>query len=93
MREVFRLTSHLLLLYFSGPGAALLFECHICDRKFKKQSDRDRHLYTHNVRIEQTVYKCIMCNHESSKRENLDAHYTKVCYKISLHKFKIWAVL
>lgn len=67
----------------SGPGAALLYECHICDRKFKKQSDRDRHLYVHNVRVEQSVHVCELCQYETAKPALLDAHFMKVSHAAS----------
>ena len=56
----------------------MLFECHICDRKFKKESDRDRHLYVHNVRVERLVFSCKLCKYEAYKQALIDSHYLKV---------------
>jgi len=56
----------------------MLFECHICDRKFKKLSDRDRHLNVHNYKIEHTIFSCELCQYETSKEVHLDIHYVKV---------------
>ncbi|XP_067933010.1 zinc finger protein ZFAT-like [Watersipora subatra] len=66
-----------------GPGSAMLFECHICDRRFKKENDRDRHLYVHNVRVEYPYVSCLLCKYETSKQSSLDSHYLKHRYAYS----------
>ena len=63
----------------------MLFECHICDRKFKKESDRDRHLYVHNVRVERLVFSCKLCKYEAYKQALIDSHYLKVLIIYIIH--------
>jgi len=56
----------------------MLHACNVCDRRFKKQSDRDRHLYVHNVRVEHAVHICELCGYEAAKQIHLDGHFAKV---------------
>ncbi|KAL7874979.1 hypothetical protein SRHO_G00059490 [Serrasalmus rhombeus] len=66
----------------------LLYDCQICDRKFKNELDRDRHLMVHGSK---RPFGCELCDHGSTKFQALQAHIRKhpfvyVC-GICLEKF------
>ncbi|XP_026863072.2 zinc finger protein ZFAT isoform X1 [Electrophorus electricus] len=66
----------------------LLYDCQICDRKFKNELDRDRHLMVHGSK---RPFGCELCDHGSTKFQALQAHIRKhpfvyVC-AICLQKF------
>ncbi|KAI4882454.1 hypothetical protein NFI96_033348 [Prochilodus magdalenae] len=66
----------------------LLYDCQICDRKFKNELDRDRHLMVHGSK---RPFGCELCDHGSTKFQALQAHIRKhpfvyVC-AICLEKF------
>lgn len=52
-------------------------ECHICQRKFKKKFDRDRHLFVHNIRNSANVFDCELCEFTATRRTYLDIHFRK----------------
>ncbi|XP_066539989.1 zinc finger protein ZFAT-like isoform X2 [Hoplias malabaricus] len=52
----------------------LLYDCHICDRKFKSELDRDRHLMIHGSK---RPFGCELCDHGSTKFQALIAHIRK----------------
>ncbi|XP_064466718.1 zinc finger protein ZFAT-like isoform X2 [Ornithodoros turicata] len=57
---------------------AVLHVCHICNRKFKKKVDRDRHLFVHNVPESSSAYpQCGLCGYQASRRAYLENHYRK----------------
>lgn len=56
---------------------AVLHVCHLCNRKFKKKVDRDRHLFVHNVPEPPTAYQCGLCGYQASRRTYLENHYRK----------------
>lgn len=56
---------------------AVLHICHICNRKFKKKVDRDRHLLVHNVPEPPTAHQCGLCSYQASRRVYLENHYRK----------------
>uniref|UniRef100_A0A147BDQ0 C2H2-type domain-containing protein n=1 Tax=Ixodes ricinus TaxID=34613 RepID=A0A147BDQ0_IXORI len=56
---------------------AVLHICHICNRKFKKKVDRDRHLFVHNVPEPPTAHQCGLCGYQASRRVYLENHYRK----------------
>lgn len=56
---------------------AVLHVCHVCNRKFKKKVDRDRHLFVHNVPEPPTAYQCGLCGYQASRRTYLENHYRK----------------
>ncbi|XP_030638220.1 zinc finger protein ZFAT [Chanos chanos] len=66
----------------------LLYDCQICDRKFKNELDRDRHMMVHGSK---RPFGCELCDHGSTKFQALQAHIRKhpfiyVC-AICLQKF------
>ncbi|XP_076826313.1 zinc finger protein ZFAT [Brachyhypopomus gauderio] len=66
----------------------LLYDCQICDRKFKNELDRDRHLMVHGSK---RPFGCELCDHGSTKFQALQAHIRKhpfvyVC-AVCLQKF------
>ncbi|KAL2084453.1 hypothetical protein ACEWY4_019971 [Coilia grayii] len=66
----------------------LLYDCHICERKFKNELDRDRHMMIHGSK---KPFGCELCDHGSTKLQALQAHIRKhpfiyVC-AICLQKF------
>ncbi|XP_028836107.1 zinc finger protein ZFAT [Denticeps clupeoides] len=66
----------------------LLYDCHICDRKFKNELERDRHMMVHGSK---RPYGCELCDHGSTKLQALQAHVRKhpfiyIC-AICLQKF------
>ncbi|XP_051791971.1 zinc finger protein ZFAT-like isoform X2 [Erpetoichthys calabaricus] len=52
----------------------LLYDCHICDRKFKNELDRDRHMMVHG---DERPYACELCDHGVTKFQALEAHIRK----------------
>nr|XP_003467415.2 zinc finger protein ZFAT [Cavia porcellus] len=66
----------------------LLYDCHICERKFKNELDRDRHMLVHG---DKWPYACELCGHGATKYQALELHVRKhpfvyVC-AICLKKF------
>ncbi|XP_069076891.1 zinc finger protein ZFAT isoform X1 [Pleurodeles waltl] len=66
----------------------LLYDCNICERKFKNELDRDRHMLVHgDVR----PFACELCGYGATKFQALDLHVRKhpfvyVC-SVCLKKF------
>ncbi|XP_066571948.1 zinc finger protein ZFAT isoform X2 [Amia ocellicauda] len=52
----------------------LLYDCHICDRKFKNELDRDRHMMVHGT---ERPFGCELCDHGSTKYQALEVHIRK----------------
>lgn len=78
---------HLASFYFSGQeylgefqgkqqkGPAVLHQCHVCNRKFKKKIDRDRHLFIHNIKLNDNIHQCDICDYTASRRIYLEKHF------------------
>ena len=61
-----------------NQGPTMLHQCHVCNRKFKKKTDRDRHLFVHNVRSNPShLYICEVCSYATNRRGYLAKHYRK----------------
>uniref|UniRef100_A0A8C7JCT7 Zinc finger and AT-hook domain containing n=1 Tax=Oncorhynchus kisutch TaxID=8019 RepID=A0A8C7JCT7_ONCKI len=52
----------------------LLYDCQICDRKFKNELDRDRHMMVHGS---ERPFGCELCDHGCTKFQALQAHVRK----------------
>ncbi|XP_007488429.1 zinc finger protein ZFAT isoform X1 [Monodelphis domestica] len=66
----------------------LLYDCHICERKFKNELDRDRHMLVHG---DEWPFACELCGHGATKYQALELHVRKhpfvyVC-SVCLKKF------
>nr|XP_046255777.1 zinc finger protein ZFAT-like isoform X2 [Scatophagus argus] len=60
----------------------LLYHCPTCNRRFKNQLERERHLLVHGP---QRPFACLLCDHAATKMAALAAHVRKhlfiyVCY-------------
>lgn len=64
-------------------GATVIHQCHVCNRKFKKKIDRDRHLYVHDIKDIPTIQMCSLCDYTASRKVYLEKHFQKhrVIYK------------
>ncbi|XP_034031113.1 zinc finger protein ZFAT-like [Thalassophryne amazonica] len=73
----------------------LLYHCSSCNRRFKNQVDRDRHLLIHGSQL---PFRCLLCDHAATKMARLIAHVRKhlflyVCCQcegrfVSCHRLK-----
>ncbi|KAJ8288164.1 hypothetical protein COCON_G00008230 [Conger conger] len=52
----------------------LLFDCPVCERKFKNQLERDRHMMVHGT---ERPFGCELCDHGSTKFQGLQVHMRK----------------
>uniref|UniRef100_A0A8C6R7K7 Zinc finger protein ZFAT n=2 Tax=Nannospalax galili TaxID=1026970 RepID=A0A8C6R7K7_NANGA len=52
----------------------LLYHCHICERKFKNELDRDRHMLVHG---DKWPFACELCGHGATKYQALEVHVRK----------------
>ncbi|XP_077207566.1 zinc finger protein ZFAT isoform X2 [Paroedura picta] len=52
----------------------LLYDCHICERKFKNELDRDRHMLVHG---DERPFACELCGHGATKFQALELHVRK----------------
>ncbi|XP_058132063.1 zinc finger protein ZFAT isoform X2 [Dasypus novemcinctus] len=52
----------------------LLYDCHICERKFKNELDRDRHMLVHS---DEWPFACELCGHGATKYQALELHVRK----------------
>ncbi|XP_037658943.1 LOW QUALITY PROTEIN: zinc finger protein ZFAT [Choloepus didactylus] len=52
----------------------LLYDCHICERKFKNELDRDRHMLVHG---DEWPFACELCGHGATKYQALELHVRK----------------
>ncbi|XP_006830909.1 PREDICTED: zinc finger protein ZFAT-like [Chrysochloris asiatica] len=52
----------------------LLYDCHTCERKFKNELDRDRHMLVHG---DQWPFACELCGHGATKYQALELHIRK----------------
>ncbi|XP_046329352.2 zinc finger protein ZFAT-like isoform X1 [Haliotis rufescens] len=58
-------------------GATVIHQCHVCNRKFKKKIDRDRHLFIHDIKDIPNIQHCQLCDYTASRRTYLEKHYLK----------------
>lgn len=58
-------------------GTTVIHQCHVCNRKFKKKIDRDRHLFVHDIRDIPSVQHCELCDYSASRRIYLEKHFLK----------------
>ncbi|KAL3859095.1 hypothetical protein ACJMK2_009328, partial [Sinanodonta woodiana] len=67
-------------------GSTVIHQCHVCNRKFKKKIDRDRHLFVHDIRDIPNIQCCELCDYMASRRVYLEKHFQKhrVIYRCSL---------
>ncbi|EPY77806.1 zinc finger protein 406-like protein [Camelus ferus] len=49
----------------------LLYDCHVCERKFKNELDRDRHMLVHG---DKWPFACELCGHGATKYQALELH-------------------
>ena len=75
--------------------AAVLHQCHICNRKFKKKIDRDRHLFVHNVVDKGIVNACELCDYTASRKAYLEKHFRKhrIVYRCALCEQKFLSTI
>ncbi|XP_056237895.1 zinc finger protein ZFAT-like isoform X1 [Seriola aureovittata] len=52
----------------------LLYHCPTCNRRFKNQLERERHLLVHGP---QRPFACLLCDHAATKMDALTAHVRK----------------
>ncbi|XP_043923136.1 zinc finger protein ZFAT [Protopterus annectens] len=52
----------------------LLYDCHVCERKFKNELDRDRHMFVHG---DKRPFACELCGHGATKYQALELHVRK----------------
>ncbi|XP_044149661.1 zinc finger protein ZFAT isoform X2 [Bufo gargarizans] len=52
----------------------LLYDCHICERKFKNELERDRHMLVHG---DERPFACELCDHGATKYQSLELHVRK----------------
>ncbi|XP_028918723.1 zinc finger protein ZFAT isoform X2 [Ornithorhynchus anatinus] len=52
----------------------LLYDCHVCERKFKSELDRDRHMLVHGDRW---PFACELCGHGATRYQALELHVRK----------------
>ncbi|XP_077982409.1 zinc finger protein ZFAT-like [Glandiceps talaboti] len=59
---------------------ALLYQCNICERKFKTKRDHDIHMYLHT---NEKPFKCDLCDYATARKPYIRAHVRKhkIIYK------------
>ncbi|XP_037357388.1 zinc finger protein ZFAT [Talpa occidentalis] len=65
---------HELCLMTREGKRQLLYDCHICERKFKNELDRDRHMLVHG---DKWPFACELCGHGATKYQALELHVRK----------------
>lgn len=58
-------------------GSTVIHQCHVCNRKFKKKTDRDRHLFVHDIRDLPVVKHCELCDYSAARNKYLEKHFQK----------------
>ena len=58
-------------------GTTVIHQCHVCNRKFKKKIDCDRHLFVHDIKDIPSVQHCELCDYSASRRIYLEKHFLK----------------
>lgn len=58
-------------------GSTVIHQCHVCNRKFKKKTDRDRHLFVHDIKDLPVVKHCSLCDYSASRNKYLEKHFQK----------------
>lgn len=60
-----------------NTGTTIIHQCHVCNRKFKKKIDRDRHLFIHDIKDLPNIQSCLLCDYTASRRIYLEKHFLK----------------
>lgn len=60
-----------------NAGTTIIHQCHVCNRKFKKKIDRDRHLFIHDIKDLPNIQSCLLCDYTASRRIYLEKHFLK----------------
>lgn len=60
-----------------NTGTTIIHQCHVCNRKFKKKIDRDRHLFVHDIKDHPYIQSCLLCDYTASRRIYLEKHFLK----------------
>ncbi|XP_033754762.1 zinc finger protein ZFAT-like isoform X2 [Pecten maximus] len=60
-----------------AKGSTVIHQCHVCNRKFKKKVDRDRHLFVHDIKDIPSIQHCELCDYTASRKVYLEKHYQK----------------
>lgn len=58
-------------------GSTVIHQCHVCNRKFKKKIDRDRHLFVHDIKDIPNIQHCMLCDYTASRKLYLEKHFLK----------------
>ncbi|XP_045192490.2 zinc finger protein ZFAT-like [Mercenaria mercenaria] len=58
-------------------GSTVIHQCHVCNRKFKKKTDRDRHLFVHDIKDLPVIKHCDLCDYSASRNKYLEKHFQK----------------
>ncbi|KAH3768960.1 zinc finger protein ZFAT-like isoform X2 [Dreissena polymorpha] len=58
-------------------GTTVIHQCHVCNRKFKKKTDRDRHLFVHDIKDMSIIQHCQLCSYSASRPKYLEKHFQK----------------
>ncbi|KAL4235227.1 hypothetical protein ACF0H5_006865 [Mactra antiquata] len=58
-------------------GSTIIHQCHVCNRKFKKKTDRDRHLFVHDIKDIPCVKHCQLCDYSAARYKYLEKHFQK----------------
>lgn len=68
-----------------NTGTTIIHQCHVCNRKFKKKIDRDRHLFIHDIKDLPNIQSCLLCDYMASRRIYLEKHFLKhrILYRCS----------
>lgn len=60
-----------------AKGSTVIHQCHVCNRKFKKKIDRDRHLFVHDIKDIPNIQHCMLCDYTASRKMYLEKHFLK----------------
>ncbi|XP_060597542.1 zinc finger protein ZFAT-like [Ruditapes philippinarum] len=58
-------------------GSTVIHQCHVCNRKFKKKTDRDRHLFVHDIKDLPVIKHCDLCDYSAARNKYLEKHFQK----------------
>ncbi|XP_050398943.1 zinc finger protein ZFAT isoform X1 [Patella vulgata] len=61
----------------TNQSQTVIHQCHVCNRKFKKKIDRDRHLFVHDIKDIPNIQRCELCDYTASRKVYLEKHYLK----------------
>ncbi|KAL5021554.1 hypothetical protein ScPMuIL_000709 [Solemya velum] len=60
-----------------NKDTTVIHQCHVCNRKFKKKMDRDRHLFVHDIKDIPNIQHCELCDYTASRKIYLENHFQK----------------